>query len=115
MKGICLKFYTYEFQKHRGMLLYEWLLEFAKRNGIHGGSAFRAIAGFGRHGVMHEEHFFELASDVPIEVKFVISEKESIRLFDLLKNEEVDLFYMKSEVEYGSLKTGKNSNYTPRQ
>jgi PII-like signaling protein len=28
--------------------------------GIHGGSAFKAIAGFGRHGVLHEDHFFEL-------------------------------------------------------
>ena len=62
MKGICLKFYTYELQKHQGVLLFEWLLEFAKKNGIRGGSAFRALAGFGRHGVMHAEHFFELAS-----------------------------------------------------
>jgi len=28
--------------------------------GISGGSAFRAVAGFGRHGKLHEETFFEL-------------------------------------------------------
>lgn len=110
MKGVCLKFYTYEFQKHHGVLLYEWLLEFAKKNGVHGGSAFRALAGFGRHGVMHEEHFFELASDVPIEVKFIISEQESNRLLEILKNEKIDLFYTKSTIEYGSLKNGHNHN-----
>jgi len=103
MKGVCLKFYTYEFQKHHGILLYEWLLEFAKKNGIHGGSAFRALAGFGRHGVMHEAHFFELAPDVPVEVKFIISEQEIDRLLELLKKEKIDLFYSKTEIEYGSL------------
>lgn len=101
MKGVCLKFYTHEFQKHHGILLYEWLLELAKKNGIHGGSAFRAIAGFGRHGIMHEEHFFELASDVPIEVTFLIKKEESELLLKLVKNENFKLFYSISETEYG--------------
>jgi len=104
MRGFCLKFYTYELQKHRGILLYEWLLEFAKKNGIQGGSAFRAIAGFGRHSIMHEEHFFELAANVPIEINFFISEEESIRFLELLKDEKLDLFYTKSEIEYGVVK-----------
>lgn len=108
MKGVCITFYTYEFQKHHGVLLYEWLLEFAKKNKILGGSAFRGIAGFGRHGVMHVEHFYELASDVPVEVKFFVSEQEMNRFLDLLKNEKIDLFYIKSEIEYGSLGNGNH-------
>lgn len=103
MKGFSLKFYAYEFQKHNGILMYEWLLEFAKKNGIHGGSAFRGIAGFGRKGAMHEEHFFELASDVPVEVSFIIPENEMNRFLELLKNEKTDLFFTKSEIEYGTL------------
>ena len=59
MNGYQLKFYIHENRKHRGILLYEWLIEKAKEMGIHGGSVFRAIAGFGRHGIIHEEHFFE--------------------------------------------------------
>ena len=59
--GTYLRFYTHENRKHHHVLLYEWLLEQAKKCGIHGGSAFRAIAGYGRHGVLHEQHFFELA------------------------------------------------------
>ncbi len=50
----------HENRMYKGILLYEWLIEKAKEMGIHGGSAFRAIAGFGRHGIIHEEHFFEL-------------------------------------------------------
>lgn len=104
MKGICLTFYTYGFQKHHGVLLYEWLLEFAKKNGIQGGSAFKAIAGFGRHGVMHEEHFFELASDIPVEVKFITSEQEANQFVELLYKEKTDLFYTKSELHYENMK-----------
>lgn len=103
MKGVCLKFYTYESQKHKGMLLYEWLLEFAQKNKIRGGSAFRGVAGYGRHGVLHEEHFFELASDVPIEVVFILSEMEEISFLNLLKEEISGLFYVKAPVEYGIL------------
>ena len=44
--------------------------------GIHGGSAFRASAGFGRHGVLHEEHFFELSADLNVVVGFVVSEAD---------------------------------------
>lgn len=105
MKGICLRFYSYEQQKHHsGMLLYEWLLEFARKNKIHGGSAFRGIAGYGRHGVMHEEHFFELASNVPIEVDFILSEEEAATFCGLLKKEAIDLVYVKTAIEYGTLK-----------
>ena len=103
MKGICLKFYTYEHQKHGGMVLYEWLLEFAKKNKIPGGSVFRGIAGYGRQGILHEEHFFELASSVPIEIAFIIAENETERFLDLLKQEILDLIYVKTPVEYGAL------------
>ena len=37
MNGIHLRFYTYENRKHGGKLEYEWLLEFAKAHGVHGG------------------------------------------------------------------------------
>ena len=97
--------HTYEYQKHRnGTLLYEWILEFAKHNKIHGGSAFRGIAGFGRHDVLHEEHFFELASNVPIELVFIMSEPEAEKFLKLLKDVQIpDLLYVKTPIEYGAL------------
>ena len=64
MTGTLLRFYVHENRRHHHVLLYDWLLEEAKKLGIRGGSAFRAIAGFGRHGILHAEHFFELAGDV---------------------------------------------------
>jgi len=101
MNGSYLRFYVRENHKHRHLLVYEWLLEQAKKLGIHGGSAFRAMAGFGRHGVMHEDHFIELQGDLPIEIVFVVSEAEATRLLALVEAEGLTLFYAKSPVEFG--------------
>ncbi len=101
MQGTYLKFYVHENRRHHHLLVYEWLLEQAKKQGIHGGSAFRAIAGFGRHGVLHEDHFFELAGDVPVEVGFVVSEDEAAGLLEMIRREGLTLFYVKMPAEYG--------------
>ncbi|MDD5329696.1 MAG: DUF190 domain-containing protein [Sulfuricella sp.] len=101
MQGVCLKFFVSEAQRHGGELVYEWLLERAKAMGISGGTALRAIAGFGRHGRLHEEAFFELAGDLPVEVEFLVSEAQAERLLDLLKAEGLRLFYARMPAEYG--------------
>jgi uncharacterized protein len=101
MKGVHLRLYTSENRKHHGLLVYEWLLDHAKKMGIHGGSAFRAIAGFGRHGKMHEQHFFELAGEIPVLVEFIVSEEQADQLLDLLRSEQLHLFYARLITEYG--------------
>ena len=101
MQGICLKLFVSESRLHNSMLLYEWFLEQAKEMGVLGGTAFRAIAGFGRHGRLHEEAFFELAGELPVELEFLVSEKQAERLLDLLESENLRLFYSKYPAEYG--------------
>lgn|SRR5579859_2118729 len=103
MNGTYLRFYVHENRTHHGILLYEWLLEAAKKAGLHGGSAFRAIAGYGRHGVLHEQHFFELAGDLTVEVEFVVTEEESAKLLELIAREQIRLFYAKVPAEFGML------------
>ncbi|MBL8251330.1 MAG: DUF190 domain-containing protein [Candidatus Competibacter sp.] len=106
MKGTYLKFYVHEHRRHRGILLYEWLLEHAKQSGIHGGSAFRAIAGFGQHGILHEEHFFELAGNLTVEVVFAISEQDADRLLESIERERLRIFYVRMPVDYGVTRGG---------
>ncbi|MFT3820792.1 MAG: DUF190 domain-containing protein [Rubrivivax sp.] len=101
MQGVSLKFYVQENRRHHGILAYEWLLEQARALGIPGGSAFRAIAGYGRHGRLHEEHFFELAGDLPVEVGFALGDDEAQRLLAHLAAEQLGLFYIKLPVEMG--------------
>lgn len=101
MQGVCLKFFVSEVQRHGSELLYEWLLEQAKVMGIGGGTALRAVAGFGRHGRLHEEAFFELAGDLPVEIEFLVSTEQAERLLALLKAEGLRLFYVAIPAEYG--------------
>jgi PII-like signaling protein len=106
MQGIYLKFYVQEKHRHHGILAYEWLLEQARKHGTHGGSAFRAIAGYGRHGRLHEEHFFELAGDLSVEVGFVLSEEQAQDFLAQLAGEKLRLFYIKVPLEMGVVGEG---------
>ena len=102
-RGTCLKFYVNEYREHKGIMVFEWLLERARKFGLEGGTAMRAVAGFGRHGVLHEENFLELAAELPVEVSFILSEEDANLFLDLLQTEDIDLFYVKFPVEYGFL------------
>ena len=101
MNGTYLRFYVHENAKHRRRLMYEWLLEHAKALGVHGGSAFRAVAGFGPHGVLHEQHFFELAGDLTVEVEFVMTDAMADRLLESLRSEKVSVVYARMPAEFG--------------
>jgi PII-like signaling protein len=100
VKGTYLKFYVQEKRRLHGILAYDWILEKAKKVGIQGGSAFRAVAGFGRHGVLHEDRFFELAGDLPVEVGFAVTDDEADRFLQLVRDEKVSLFYLRLPVEF---------------
>lgn len=101
MQGIQLTFYVHENQRMHKALAWEWLLERARELGIQGGSAFRAIAGFGRHGVLHENHFFELAGDLPVSVSFIVSQEEADRLLSDIDEHGPAVFYTRTPVDYG--------------
>ena len=103
MNGTILRFYVHEKRIHKHIALFEWLLEQAKKLGIQGGSAFRAIAGFGRHGVLHEEHFLELAADMTVEVEFVVTEAEADSLLAILKKERISIFYARVPAQFGAI------------
>jgi len=96
-----LTFYVNEKQRHDGMPLYEWLLEQAKTLGVQGGSAFRSIAGFGRHGKLHEESFFELAGELTVKVEFVADDELAEVFLAALRTHQLDIFYLRSSVQSG--------------
>lgn len=101
MNNVYLKFYVAEKQRHNGTLLYEWLLEEAKKMSAPGGFAFRAIAGFGRHGRMHEETFFELAGELPVQIEFVLDAALADKFMAELRGHKLNLFYVRYAVEAG--------------
>jgi PII-like signaling protein len=100
MKGTLLRLYVHENRRHDHVLLYEWLLAEARKLGIQGGSAFRAIAGFGRHGVLHEERFFELAGDLTVAIDFAVEADDAQRLLDRIRTERIGIFYVRLPIEF---------------
>ena len=103
MNGTLLRFYVHENRRHHHVLLYDWLLEQARQMGINGGSAFRAIAGFGRHVFLHEEHFFELAGELTVQVELAVSDDEAEQMIARIREEGVAIFYVRIPIEFGSI------------
>jgi PII-like signaling protein len=101
MQTVVLSFYVSEKQHHNGELLYEWLLRLAQQMELAGGSVFRAIAGFGKHGKMHEETFFELAGELSVAVEFVLNSADAERLIARISDEKLKLSFVRFPVETG--------------
>jgi PII-like signaling protein len=101
MQGSFFRFYVHENDRLRGRLVWEWLLEQANQLGIRGGSAFRAMAGFGRRHVLSEDHFFELAGSLTVEVEFIVTDAEARQLLELVRHEKVRLFYAHIPARFG--------------
>ena len=101
MNVVALRFYVHEARRHHKhkSLLFEWLLEKAKASGIHGGSAFLAVAGYGRHGVIHEQRFLELAEALPVMVEFIVSEEEAEKLVAMARAEKISMFCTRTPTE----------------
>ncbi len=101
MDGSFLRFYVHENDRLHGQLAWEWLLKQANELGVRGGSAFRAVAGFGRHRVLHEERFFELAGTVTVEVEFIVTDDEARQLLELVSREGLRAFYARIPAHFG--------------
>jgi uncharacterized protein len=101
MTGSFLRFYVQEGHRHHHLLVWEWLLQHANKMGIRGGSAFKAMAGFGRHHNLHEERFFELAGTVAVEVEFIVTDEEAQQLLALIQKEKIRLFYAQIPARFG--------------
>ena len=101
--GVYLRFFVHENRRHAGVLLYDWLLSEAKKLGLPGGTAFRSVAGFGRHGVTHEARFLELAGQEAVRVDFVVTREAADRMLARVRDEKLQMFYAMFPAEFGTL------------
>lgn len=101
MEGFFLRFYLHENQRCHGMLAWEWILDQANKMGIRGGTAFRAMGGFGHHHHLMEARFFELAGSLAVEVEFVVTREESAKILELLKRENLRVVYAHIPAQFG--------------
>ncbi len=102
MNAVMLRLFTEEDDKYKGRLVYEWLLESGRELGISGGSAFRAIAGYGHGGRIHEDTFFELGGKLPVEVMFAATPEQADALLSRVHAAGLRLFYIRTPATTGT-------------
>ena len=101
MQGSFLRFYVHEGQRHRHDVVWEWLLMHANKLGIRGGSAFRAMKGFGRHHRLTGDKLLDFSGSAVIEIEFIVTDQEAQQLFDLIHSEKIFLFYACIPASFG--------------
>ncbi len=100
MQGYQLTFFTQQDRKHGCQPLGDWLVQEASKLGVGGATLTTANAGFGHEHKLHSAHFFELA-DQPIQVTMALSKSDAGRLFQRLREEKINVFYVKAPIEFG--------------
>ncbi|ADW17887.1 protein of unknown function DUF190 [Desulfobulbus propionicus DSM 2032] len=100
MHGYQLTFFTQQDRSHKGLPVAKWLVEQARDIGIGGATLIPAAEGYGHDRRLRSVHFFELA-DQPLQVTMAVSEMEAERLFARIKEEGVNVFFVKTPIEFG--------------
>ena len=72
----------------------------ARAIGIGGATLIPAAEGFGHDKKMRSVHFFEL-TEQPVQVVLAVTEAESKRLLARIKEEGVNIFVIKTPIEFG--------------
>lgn len=87
-KGLMLKVFVGETDRHGKVPLYEWLVRQAQEHGIAGATVFRGLMGFGRHSTLHTAKILDISTNLPVTIVFTDSE-EKIRSFLPIVDENV--------------------------
>jgi PII-like signaling protein len=69
-----LKIFIGESDKYEGKNLYQYLVEYLRKNHYSGVTVLRGITGFGRASKIHSSDLLELSSDLPILIEIVDKE-----------------------------------------
>lgn len=103
MDGYRIVFSTIMGRKHDGKQVHEWLVSKAKEIGIEGVTVVAGMKGFGRDKSIHSTGFFELA-DQPVEVIMLAQGEKTKKLFEVISEAKLDVFYSKTQAEFGFTK-----------
>jgi PII-like signaling protein len=76
-EAILLRIFIGESDKYEGKLLYKYLIELFRKEGLAGATVLRGITGFGKSSHLHTTSILRLSSDLPIVIE-VVDNKENI-------------------------------------
>ena len=75
--AILLRIFIGESDKHDGIPLSKYLVEFFKEEGLAGATVLRGVNGFGKSSKLHTTSILRLSDDLPIVIE-VVDRKENI-------------------------------------
>lgn len=101
MNGSLLRFYVRENERQSGRPVSWWLLTQARKIGLRGGSAFPAMAGFGRHRELHLPQACAFSNTQTVEVEFLVTDKEADQLLTWANQEHIRLMYARIPIRFG--------------
>ncbi len=102
MHGYQVTFFTQQDRVHGHEPLAQWLLAQARALGIRGATLNGSLQGLGHDGRVHAVTMFDLG-DQPVQVTMIVNDAENERLLAHLAASGVQIFYMRSAVEFGTL------------
>jgi PII-like signaling protein len=70
-KGHLLRLFIGESDRHKGELLYEWLVKTAREEGLAGATVLRGMMGFGPTSRIRTSKILELSQDLPVVIEIV--------------------------------------------
>ena len=69
--AILMRIFVGESDKYKGKNLYQYLVEWLRKNHFAGVTVLRGISGFGKASKLHTTNLLELSSDLPIVIEIV--------------------------------------------
>jgi uncharacterized protein len=74
--AVLMRIFVGESDKYNGKNLYQFLVEWLRKNHFAGVTVLRGISGFGKASKLHTTNLLELSSDLPIVIEIVDSEEK---------------------------------------
>jgi PII-like signaling protein len=84
-----LRIFVGEIDKIGHQLLYEAIVQEARKQGIAGATVLRGIMGYGASTIIHTAKLIDISEDLPIVIE-IIDEEEKINNFLLIANKLID-------------------------
>jgi len=83
-ENVLVRIFIGEGDKCEGRPLHEELVTLFKKEGFHGATVLRGVAGFGAHSVYHTDKILRLSRDLPIIVEVVDTQENVDRVMPRL-------------------------------
>jgi len=100
--GSLLRIYVHANGRQRRNTVWWSLLRHARESGVQGGSAFRAMAGFGRHHTVNFGKDLRGFCALAMEVEFLVTDAQARELLDWAQRKHIRVFYTLTPIEFGA-------------